>query len=1152
MALSSSTHQLETEGFVDFEGEGFYAIPHVDRLGPFLMSIVSDSDHWMFVSSLGGLAAGRRDPTLSLFPYETDDRLHHAYGVTGPITIVRTAAEDGTWAPLSGIPSADIQRNLYKSVAGNKVIFEEVHRGLDLAFRYRWSNSDRYGFVRTATLHNFGSNDVTIRLLDGLLNLLPFGVNPAQQQATSNLINAYKRSEIIDAASRLAVYSLESRVVDRPEPAESLGASVAWSAGLDRAQLTVDPEAVNRFRRGIAEPAVSPVTGKPGAYLLLGDIELEPDEETRWTIVADVNQSQDRVVDLLNHLGASDTTLADVTASIRSGSTALVAMMAAADGLQRTGDRVATAHHFANVMYNVMRGGVFTSGTHVDRDDFLEYLESRNGAVALRHRSWLDGLSSFVDRAQFGQQVHQHEDPQLKRLYLDYLPLTFSRRHGDPSRPWNEFSIRVRDPDGAPIVYYEGNWRDIFQNWEALCLSFPEFLPHVVSVFLNASTAEGFNPYRITSTGIDWEVPEPDNPWSNIGYWGDHQIVYLHRLLETTNDFLPGTVRNMLDRAWFSYADSPYRLAPYEDLVANPKATIRYDATAADNTASRVEAYGQDGSRMWTADNQVHLVTMVEKLLVPALSKLSNFVPGGGIWMNTQRPEWNDANNALVGHGLSMVTLCHLRSYLKFLASVLRESDLIQIDVSTQVDDWMTAIFDILEKHGEHLGGELTDARRKEVLDGLGRAFSEYRSTLYAKGLSGAVPVAVSAILDLCRIATAHLDDTIRRNRRSDGLYHSYNLIHFDADGSSARIEHLYEMLEGQVAVISSGLLSSQEKLDVLESLFDSSIYRPDQQSFMLYPARRPPAFLEKNVIPDSHVTGNPLLSSLLAAGDVSVILVDRDGRHRFNPAFLNVSDLEAALVALAADEHWNPLVSSHHEATVDTYEQVFGHHGHTGRSGSMYGYEGIGSIYWHMVAKLLVATQEAVFDAETQGSSSDVLHRLIEMYWRIRSGLGFEKTASEFGAFPIDAYSHTPAHAGAQQPGMTGQVKEEIITRIGELGVRVSKGNVRFETLLLRQDEFLTETTRWQIFDLEGHEQELDLPAGSLGFTFCGLPVVYRLTDDQATVSVLSPDGQRTTNSGIELGDVASRVLFRRSGEIIQIEVEIPSTSLAPPRETT
>jgi hypothetical protein len=49
---------------------------------------------------------------------------------------------------------------------------------------------------------------------------------------------------------------------------------------------------------------------------------------------------------------------------------------------------------------------------------------------------------------------------------------------------------------------------------------------------------------------------------------------------------------------------------------------------------------------------------------VPLLAKVSNFVPGAGFWMNTQRPEWNDANNALAGYGASMVTLCYARRYV--------------------------------------------------------------------------------------------------------------------------------------------------------------------------------------------------------------------------------------------------------------------------------------------------------------------------------------------------------------------------------------------------------------------------------------------------------------------------------------------------------
>ena len=81
---------------------------------------------------------------------------------------------------------------------------------------------------------------------------------------------------------------------------------------------------------------------------------------------------------------------------------------------------------------------------------------------------------------------------------------------------------------------------------------------------------------------------------------------------------------------------------------------------------SRAKQIGNDGKLRRGKNGDVLLVSLAEKLLVPLLAKLSNFVPGGGIWLNTQRPEWNDANNALAGWGLSVVTVCHLRRYLEF------------------------------------------------------------------------------------------------------------------------------------------------------------------------------------------------------------------------------------------------------------------------------------------------------------------------------------------------------------------------------------------------------------------------------------------------------------------------------------------------------
>ncbi len=258
----------------------------------------------------------------------------------------------------------------------------------------------------------------------------------------------------------------------------------------------------------------------------------------------------------------------------------------------------------------------------------------------------------------------------------------------------------------------------------------------------------------------------------------------------------------------------------------------------------------------------MYQVTLVEKLLVPALTKLSNFVPGGGIWMNTQRPEWNDANNALVGFGLSMVTLYHLRRYLHHLRSLIRATQLADVAMSKEIADWTSAVTGALRKSHQR-AADVTDRGRKDVMDELGRAFSEYRARVYASGFSGFTPVAPDEIAELCDIAIEHLDETIRSSRRADGLYHSYNLIRFAPDGSAASVERLHEMLEGQVAVLSSGVLSPEEQADVVDALLASAMYRPDQRSFLLYPVRHLPSFLDKNVVPAEAVEGNPLLAAL-------------------------------------------------------------------------------------------------------------------------------------------------------------------------------------------------------------------------------------------------------------------------------------------------
>ena len=431
------------------------------------------------------------------------------------------------------------------------------------------------------------------------------------------------------------------------------------------------------------------------------------------------------------------------------------------------------------------------------------------------------------------------------------------------------------------------------------------------------------------------------------------------------------------------------------------------------------------------------------------LAKFSNFIPEAGIWLNTQRPEWNDANNALVGNGVSVVTLCYLRRFLAFCQEIFRPLEKSEVNLSEEVAALLLAVNRILQGHRSVLSRRINDRQRKQVLDELGRAGSHYREQIYGQGFSGRQKrIKGGQLLDFFKVALAFADESVHANRRPDGLYHAYNLIKLE-NPREIPIRRLYEMLEGQVAVLSSGRLSARESLDLLTALKRSAMYRADQRSYLLYPNRHLPRFVEKNNIPQKEINRSKLLRKLVA--DDNRLLVEKDviGRYHFSGSITNGRDVAQILKKLAGAGYAR-LVKSESRLVLDLFERLFDHQSFTGRSGTFFGYEGLGCIYWHMVSKLLLAAQETFFRAVDSGAPQPILQKLAECYYDIRSGIGDYKSPVEYGAFPMDPYSHTPAHTGARQPGLTGQVKEDVFCRTRRTG------NFRQR----RQDSFSSESS--------------------------------------------------------------------------------------------
>ncbi len=1025
--------------FVDDGDETWYRIEGHDRQAPFFMALAGDSDLWAFISSSGSLAAGRRDEEGAFLPYETVDKIHTRWEHTGPRTWVLIEGEAGAtlWQPfapdLAGSPP---RRSVWKNLSSTRIRLREEHADAGLAFEMEWFTAASLGLVRTARLLRLGSGPPRrVKVLDGLLNLLPPGVGVKISATMSSLTDAYKWNESA-AGGRLGLFTLYAQIWDRAEPKESFHALTAWHAGVpEGARTLLSAHQVERFCRTGEVESETLTRGRRGAFLVNFDAVVGADT-LEWHLVVDGPASQVQAFELAHRLQQGGGTVQEITQARTENTAGLDELLARADAFQQSGDPMAAAHHRANVLFNIMRGGVLVGGTLLQTDDLLAFVHQRHHALGAALAAAAASWPPHVERESALQAARSACGAQAERLVLEYLPLTFSRRHGDPSRPWNKFSIRVRDAAGQRVLSYQGNWRDIFQNWEALVPSEPAFVGSMITVFLGAMTPDGYNPYRIGRDGIDWEVEELDNPWSHIGYWGDHQVIYLLKLMEAAQAHEPRLLATLWERPLFSFADVPYRLKPHAEQTAHPKHTLDFDAAAHQRAAARQQALGADGLRVCDDSGLPVLATLGEKLAIILLAKAGSLLPGGGLWLHTQRPEWNDANNALVGNGVSVVSLAQLRRFLVFLLALPTAQRGFALPVCTlQALQQFSALVRDTPLSAVH-----DETARRAFLDGAGDLLDPWRAAAYQGASSRSMTQAPAGLLTaLARDLLGLVDATLARCRRDDGLFDSYNLVAFKP--GSAQLSRLYPMLEGQVALLSCGFLSSAESVALLETLFDSALFTPGRQSFLLYPDRVLPGFFERNRL-DADALALPVVQALRAAGRTDLLQTQSDGTVRFAPALANRGDLEAAGAGLG------PALTPLAEA----YERLLKHHEFTGRSGTMFGYEGLGCIYWHMVAKLLLAVQEQVFDAAELGAPE--LPALQHLYRRVRDGLGYRKTASQYGAFPADPYSHTAGEGGAQQPGMTGQVKEEILTRWGELGLWMRDGWLLFRPVLLDSAE--------------------------------------------------------------------------------------------------
>jgi hypothetical protein len=568
----------------------------------------------------------------------------------GPRTWIRIARRrpHELWQPFAPQPTGKraARRSVWKNLSGTRIRCARTTR------RATWLRAGMVdgrrpgpGAHRTPA-HNLGQS-AACEVLDGLLNLMPPGIGVTHASTMSSLADAYKWNEAAAAAAR-DVHAVRPHLGPRRTQGILRG-----PGGLARRAAT-RPRAPccrrirwSAFCRGEARIAEPLTRGRRGAFLVQFDAGGRGPRMASGGGRALSRRCRPELVQSLEAGGARrrrSPALAANTAGVDE-------LLARADGSSTSGDPMAAAHHRANVLFNIMRGGVFVDGTPCSTATTC--WPSSRSATTPRARCWpprWTGAGPLEPRALAATLPVPPPAPagRAPGAGVPAADLQPPPRRPEPARGTGSRSGCATNRAGASSTTRATGATSSRTGRRCCPASRPTRLDD--RGLPGRDDADGYNPYRIGRDGIDWEVVEPDNPWSHIGYWGDHQVVYLLRCWRPTQAHAsPALLDGLLwDRALFSFADVPYR-KPHHRAGRRSQGTIDFDAEA---DAALARAHGRSApTGCWcvTPRGQPVLATLAEKLAIIVLAKAGNLVPGGGLWLHTQRPEWNDANNALVG-----------------------------------------------------------------------------------------------------------------------------------------------------------------------------------------------------------------------------------------------------------------------------------------------------------------------------------------------------------------------------------------------------------------------------------------------------------------------------------------------------------------------
>lgn len=675
---------------------------------------------WTFYVNRGQAICsfGVKDKHSPIMEFSPANIAYKNVSVSGFRTFIKLKNEGRVIEPFSpSLYNPKIKRTMY--VSANQLTIEEVNdvEGLKITVDYfNMPEANYAGLVRKVEITNLKGEDLEVEVIDGMPEILPYGVENAAYKEVGNLLRSWM--EVYNLENQIPYYHVRASMGDEAEVSEVTSGHF---------YLTFTDE----------EKLISPIVD---AELIFGNDQslLNPERfigNNLEEIVASPQVTANKVP--CGFTPVSRTIGSNKSITICS----IIGHVSDMKLIHNQVDEITKMAYIneKQVLANeLIRNLTNTIETSTASDVFDEY----------SRQSYLDnvlrgGYPLLLDNGENGFVYH-----------------LFSRKHGDLERDYNFFSI-------APEYYSQGNgnFRDANQNRRNDIYFNPQVGSFNVKMFMSLIQADGYNPLSVegcsftiknehqgkvtdlieqfvhshkseiskmlqhkftpgkivnflSNENVQLEISEDaflievlklsnQNIEASFGegFWIDHWTYNLD-LVESYLDIYPDQLEDfMFNDKSYKFFDSPVYVLPRKEKYVLSKGKVRQYGSILEDEEKMQKLGISLNDTNWLRTNNglgdVYETNLFIKLLSLSLTKFATVDPYGmGIEMEANKPGWNDAMNGLPGiFGSGMSETFELKRVVQFILSTIDQVNNQTVNLPIEIYTLMNDISNVLVEY---------------------------------------------------------------------------------------------------------------------------------------------------------------------------------------------------------------------------------------------------------------------------------------------------------------------------------------------------------------------------------------------------------------------------------------------------------------------